>query len=257
MEITVLVENTSASENIGCEHGLSLHIRTCDKNILFDMGQTELFYENAVKLGINLENVDIAVLSHGHYDHGGGLAHFLRINKKAPVYINRYAFEPHFNGTSKYIGLDTCLSESDRIIFTSSKYSICSNIVLYPAAADITGRFASAGLTVYQNDTYVPEDFRHEQYLEITENNKKYLFSGCSHRGITNIVTAFAPSLLIGGFHLSKHPLDDNLAEYAKYLNSFETEYYTCHCTGAEQFEFLKKRMKKLNYVRAGEKFEF
>ncbi len=256
MEITVLAENTSVEEDIGCEHGLSIYIRTCGKNILFDMGQTNLFVENSEKLGTDLSEVDIAILSHGHYDHGGGLAHFFAVNKKASVYINKYAFEPHFNGASKYIGLDMNLKDNDRIIFTDSKYSICRNMTLYPAVTDITGKFTSAGLTVYQNDTYISEDFRHEQYLEITEDNKKYLFSGCSHRGITNIVKTFTPNVLVGGFHISKHPLDDNLAAYAEYLDSFDTEYYTCHCTGEEQFEFLKKRMRKLDYIRSGNRLK-
>ena len=66
----------------------------------------------------DLADVDIAVLSHGHYDHGGGLATFLELNKNAPVYINRHAFEPHFNGTEKYIGLDTSLSNHPRLVYT-------------------------------------------------------------------------------------------------------------------------------------------
>ncbi len=254
MEITVLAENTAVSDSIGSEHGLSLYIKANGKNILFDMGQTDLFAKNAQKLGIDLSDVDIAVLSHGHYDHGGGLACFLTINKKAPIYVNEHAFEPHYNGTSKYIGLDRSLCSHERIVFTSSKHSICQNITLYPAVCDITGRFTSAGLTRYHDGEYIPEDFCHEQYLEIIENNKKYLFSGCSHRGITNIVNAFTPDILIGGFHLSKHPLDDDLTAYAEYLDSFGTEYYTCHCTGEAQFEFLKRRMKKLHYIGSGER---
>ena len=71
MYVTVLVENTSFTEGLRAEHGLSLYIEANDKKILFDMGQTELFADNAEKLGIHLADVDVAVLSHGHYDHGG------------------------------------------------------------------------------------------------------------------------------------------------------------------------------------------
>ena len=126
MRITALAENTSVSDNFGAEHGLSLYIETDKHNILFDMGQTALFSENAEKLGIDLSMVDIAVLSHGHYDHGGGLKKFLSINDKAPVYINRYAFEPHYNGKEKYIGLDISLQDNERIIFTDDFYEIAS-----------------------------------------------------------------------------------------------------------------------------------
>ncbi|MBQ1381609.1 MAG: MBL fold metallo-hydrolase, partial [Ruminococcus sp.] len=109
MKLIVLTENTTADAAIGCEHGLSLYIETGGKRILFDMGQTALFAENAQKLCVDLARIDFAVLSHGHYDHGGGLQTFLTCNKTAPVFLSRYAFEPHYNGTEKYIGLDTAL----------------------------------------------------------------------------------------------------------------------------------------------------
>ena len=116
MEITVLLENTTTKEGMETEHGLSLYIKSQGMNILFDMGQTDMFLRNAEKLGIDIADADIAILSHGHYDHGGGLCTFLERNKKAPVYINRNAFIPHFNGTEKYIGLDKALCQSKRLL---------------------------------------------------------------------------------------------------------------------------------------------
>ncbi|MCI8845747.1 MAG: MBL fold metallo-hydrolase [Lachnospiraceae bacterium] len=72
MKITALLENKTNREDMLTEHGLSLYIETEKHKILFDMGQSDLFAKNAAALGINLSSVDIAVLSHGHYDHGGG-----------------------------------------------------------------------------------------------------------------------------------------------------------------------------------------
>lgn len=254
MRITSLAENTSSSENIGAEHGLSLYIETDRHNILFDMGQTELFADNAKKLGIDLSQADIAVLSHGHYDHGGGLKKFLSVNKKAPVYIDRYAFEPHYNGTEKYIGLDISLKDNERIIFTDDLYVIEQGLTLYscndrPKHTEL----GSFGLNMLINNKMLPDDFRHEQYLLIEEKGKKILISGCSHKGILNIAEWFRPNILVGGFHFSKLPLDDTLKGYAEYLNGFDTEYYTCHCTGTEQFSFMKKYMDRLHYLSAGE----
>lgn len=254
MKITALTENTSVSDNLCTEHGLSLLIETKEHNILFDMGQTELFAQNAEHLNIDLSLVDIAVISHGHYDHGGGLRHFLDINKTSPVYINKFAFEPHYNSSNKYIGLDTTLQNSSRLIFTDSKTVIDRNLTLYSCNENIRKHnLGSFGLSVMHNESLVPDDFRHEQYLLIEENEKRILISGCSHKGIMDITDWFRPDILIGGFHFSKLPLDESLAGYAGYLNGFETQYYTCHCTGIEQYQFMKQYMDRLEYIACGQ----
>ncbi len=254
MKITTLVENTSVSDKLKCEHGLSLYIETENHKILFDMGQTDLFAENAKLLGIDLSDVDIAILSHGHYDHGGGLRKFLEINQKAPVYMSKYAFEPHYNGLEKYIGLDTSLCNNDRIIFTDGVREIEEGLTLYLCNdREKLYDLGSFGLNKKVSDNFLPDDFLHEQYLCIEENGKKVLISGCSHKGILNIVEWFEPDVLVGGFHFSKLPLDDTLIEYAKKLDGYDTEYYTCHCTGMEQYQFMKQYMKQLFYIATGD----
>lgn len=82
MKITVLCVNTKSSDELVCEHGLSLYIETAKHCILFDMGQTDAYLVNAEKLGVDVSKVDIAFLSHGHYDHGGGLQAFLNVNAR-------------------------------------------------------------------------------------------------------------------------------------------------------------------------------
>ena len=254
MKIISLVENTSVNNDIETEHGLSLYIESKNHKILFDMGQTDLFLKNAKKLGVDLSQVDIAILSHGHYDHGGGLEEFLKINKKAYVYVSQYAFDTYYNGTEKYIGLNLMLKENERIILTNGKVEVEEGITLYHCN-DRVKRYdlGSFGLNVKRNQEYFPDDFRHEQYMLIEENGKQILFSGCSHKGILNIAEWFQPDVLIGGFHFSKLPLDDTLKDYAQYLEGFKTEYYTCHCTGVEQFSFMKQFMSRLFYLSAGQ----
>lgn len=254
MKITSLLENTAGSPVVESEHGLSLYIETENIKILFDMGQTALFASNAEALGIDLGDVDIAVLSHGHYDHGGGLEKFLEINSKASVFINRDAFLPHYNGTEKYIGLDISLSCSERIIFVGDECNIGEGLTLLSCnSKERKHTLGGAELTEKVGEEFIPDDFRHEQYLLITENGKRILISGCSHKGILNIVEWFTPDILVGGFHFSKLPLDSTLASAAKMLDAYPTEYYTCHCTGTEQYGFMKKYMKRLNYLSCGE----
>ena len=253
MKITALIENTSA-HRLPTEHGLSLFVETADCRFLFDMGQTDLFARNAEALGVDLNTADFAVLSHGHYDHGGGLETFLSLNQQAPVYVSRYAFEPHYNGTEKYIGLDRRLAESDRLIFVDEDMNILEGITLFNCMnAPKRMEFGSCGLNMIQDGRMTEEDFRHEQYLLVEENGKRILFSGCSHQGILNIMHWFRPDVLIGGFHFSKLPLDETLKEYAQELDTYPTAYYTGHCTGTEQYRFMKENMDRLHYLSTGD----
>ena len=121
MKITALMENTSSSPDIACEHGLSLYIEACGKKILFDMGQSDAFAQNAKRLGVDLAAVDVAILSHGHYDHGGGVLTFFEENDRAPLYVSERAFAQHYNGTEKYIGLDPRIEKSERVVRTGDE----------------------------------------------------------------------------------------------------------------------------------------
>lgn len=254
MRITALLENTSRRDDMVFEHGLSLYIECESGKILFDMGQSDAFYRNAQTLGIDLSSVDFAVLSHGHYDHGGGLGKFSEVNSRAPVYMRREAFLPHYNGREKYIGIDGSLIESRRIIFTADEQKIARGLTLYSFNAfERRAESFSSGLTERVGDSFIPDDFRHEQYLLIEEKNKRILISGCSHKGILDIVKWSKPDILVGGFHFSKLPLGEYLIEAARELNDSLADFYTCHCTGEAQFEFMKKYMSRLNYLSCGE----
>ncbi len=262
MNIKVLSENTTLNSNLNAEHGLSLYIETCKHKILFDTGQSDLFARNAQKLGVDLSQVDIAVISHGHYDHGGGLKHLLAANSKAAVYINEHAFDPHYAGSERYNGLDRGLRYTGRITLTGDREQIDDELTLFtgnglprPFPMD------SFGLNVKRDDKLVPDDFIHEQYLLIREGGKTTLVSGCSHKGILNIMhwaTQYRPCAVIGGFHLMKldpETADSNLLdEITKELLQYDATYYTCHCTGINAYAYLKSQMgKKLNYLSTGQ----
>ena len=253
MRIVCLAENTACDERLGSEHGLSLYMEYGGRKLLFDMGQSDLFLRNAGILGIDLSDVDIAVLSHGHYDHGGGLAAFLAVNDRAPVYISRHAFAPHWHGREKYIGLDTTFADHPRLKMIDGETVLDTGITLCRCEDDrLIYPIDAAGLCAERNGMPVPEDFCHEQYLLLEENGKRILFSGCSHRGILNIMHRFHPDILIGGFHYSKIALGETLAAYTEALARYDTDYYTCHCTGIEQFAFMKPRLGRLAYLSGG-----
>lgn len=250
MRMVTLTENTASLNGLAAEHGLSLYIETESHKILFDAGQSAAFADNAEKLGIDLSEVDLAVLSHGHYDHGGGFARFLEINDKAPIWMNVHAFEPHFNASDKDIGLDPALRESRRIRFAEDGQTIGRGLTLYSRMGCPYG-IRPFGLTMGNR---IPEDFRHEQYLLLEEAGKRILISGCSHRGILNIMAHFRPDVLIGGFHFMKmDPAGPELEAAAAALLRCPCTYYTGHCTGEEQFTALKAILgEKLHRLSGG-----
>ena len=254
MKITSLLENTTARAGIAAEHGLSLYVETATHRILFDMGQTDLFARNAEALGIDLSRVDLAILSHGHYDHGGGLAAFLEINSTAPVFVAADAFCPHYNGAQRYIGLDTSLMSHPRLRVAEGDLDLGDGLTLLTQKGRPRSHsLGSFGLTERVGDTFIPDDFRHEQYLLIRERGRRILLSGCSHAGILDIAEWFRPDVLIGGFHVSKMDCGNDLAALARALSEQDTDYYTCHCTGEAQYAFMGKYMPRLRYLACGE----
>ncbi len=259
MIIKTLVDDISNSESFGGEHGLSLYIETERHKILFDTGSSGLFAENAKKMGVDLSKVDLVIISHGHYDHCGGLKTFLGLNSNAKIYISKMALDEFYsdrpNGEKKYIGLDKTLLSCNRFIFVEEKLVIDEELELF---SNVKGNrmcpSANDHLLVKIGETYVHDDFAHEQNLIIKENNKIVLIVGCAHKGIINILEHFKiskksnPSHVIGGFHLFNHSSgvyeDSNvISEIGSYLLGTKAKFYTCHCTGITAYEELKQIM--------------
>ena len=246
MRIQVLMENTARDPELAAEHGLSLLVETRRHRILFDAGQSGAFAENARRMGVDLRDVDVAVLSHGHYD-------------RAPVYLSRQAFLPLYNGRGEYIGLDESLEGSGRLVPVDGELRIDEELSLH--ACERRERIVPVenfGLRLRLGGALVPDDFRHEQYLLVRDGERRVLFSGCSHRGIVNIVNWFEPDVLVGGFHFMKLDPDDpggraKLEAAARELLRHPAMYYTGHCTGTGQYAHLKQIMgDRLEYLFTG-----
>lgn len=250
--LTCLTENTTKNPNFTPEHGLSLCLETKGKKILLDFGQTgETLLHNAQTLGIDLARVDLAVLSHGHYDHGGGLEAFLKINPTAKVYLHKNAFGDYYNGTEKYIGLNPALKGNPRLCFVEEDTPIGEGITLRLPKEELVSPLRHGGLTQKMGEQFLPDDFSHELYLEVEEENKRVIFSGCAHKGIENIMAWFSPHVFVGGMHLSKFPLDEILTTLAENLKPYNARYLTGHCTGVEQGAYLQE-ICNMEYLSCG-----
>jgi 7,8-dihydropterin-6-yl-methyl-4-(beta-D-ribofuranosyl)aminobenzene 5'-phosphate synthase len=104
MRIVTLIETLVYKQGLVAEHGLSVYIEAENRKILFDAGQSGLSIQNAQKMGINIEDIDTLVLSHGHYDHTGGLYPFLEKNRKAKIFAKKDLFIPKYHGPNRFIG---------------------------------------------------------------------------------------------------------------------------------------------------------
>lgn len=269
MKLTVLSENTSVSDALEHEHGLSIYMESAERRILFDTGAGCIFKSNAEKLGIDIAAVDLLVISHGHYDHGGGLRSFLEVNSRAKIYLHKQAFEAHYSKRAKGtvdIGLDQTLLPNERFVFCGEQLAIDENIEIFSRVKQ-KRLFPScnATLRMKRGDEFVPDDFAHEQNLVIRSNGKTVLIAGCAHKGIVNIVDACRdrlgqyPDYVIGGFHFSgsggnQSEAPEVVDATGAYLASTHSQYYTCHCTGMENYQQLKRTMlEKIQYLSTGD----
>jgi len=272
MKITVLIENDLMNQKFTAAHGLSLHIETGDHRVLFDFGPDDLYISNARELGIDLKEVDIAFLSHGHKDHGGGIPSFLELNEKAKIYVHPGALGTFYSrqedGVMKDIGIPEEIKSSQRIVKIEGITEIDDHLTVI---SEITGNelVPPGNETMYRDKDGmdVPDDFVHEQSLLIEEEGKLYLFSGCGHRGIVNIVEKVRqlkgkyPDHVIGGFHIkkpSKISFDETYVyRLGERLMETGSSYHTCHCTGQKMYRKLAKVMEdKVEYIVTGTELE-
>lgn len=267
IKIVSLTENTTENKNFVSKHGLSLYIETPNHKIIFDFGPDDTFLKNAKKMNIDLSLVDIAVLSHGHTDHGGGLPAFLRINDRAKIFIRMSAFDKHFIkvlGIPFNVGIDEKILKSGRVVFTDEKTVLDDELTLFACSETRFPKSKSNDtLFMRKGKKLFADDFSHEQNLLITDSGKTLLISGCSHTGIVNIQRQAEQikgpiSIAVGGFHLynpptKKYESEDFIDRLATELSSGTTEYYTCHCTGIKAYTRMKLQLAdRLNYLHTG-----
>lgn len=274
MRIINLIENTEGSTGCVCAHGLSFYVETSKHKLLVDLGPSEETLRNAEKLGVDLTQVDTVILSHGHYDHSGGLMAFSKINPDATIYMQESAGDDYYaddgNGADKeryrYIGIDKDILNLPQVKTLKGDYRIDDELELF-TVKERTHKlpFTNNRLLIKENGKYIQDDFRHEHYLVISDDDMRVLISGCAHNGIHSILDAYkdkygsVPDAVISGFHLMKkvNYTDEELGEVVdigKELKKYPTMFYTCHCTGEAAYKMMKLSMgERLQYVHSGD----
>lgn len=268
MKINVLMENFASKECFESGHGLSFFIEG-EKNILLDMGPDGRFIGNAEKMGIDLKSTDFGMLSHGHYDHGGGLSEFIEKFPGKNIYISEFAFGDYCvlkDGLKRYIGIEKGIKEKAETILTKGITEIDKNIMIF-SGVDEKKYFSEANKVLLEekDGEFFEDSFSHEQYLIIKEDEKTVLFSGCAHLGVVNIVEKAKdilgeyPDYVFSGFHLynpSNGVYEDKelIESIGNYIKNTGTKFFTCHCTGVEAYKILKGILgENIEYISAGD----
>lgn len=270
VKVYVLVDNTDGKVLNG-EWGLSFYIEYAGKVILLDSGLSTLFAVNAEKLGLDLNDVDYAVLSHAHDDHGNGFDRFFSLNDHASLYVASDCAENCYNKEKllyEYDGIPRGIMKrhADRIIRADKDMMITDGIRLL---GHTTKGLEKQGLAekMYLRQglfRFIPDDFRHEQSLVFETDDGVVIFNSCSHAGadviINEVMQAYPGrriAAMIGGFHLYNKD-DDYVIAFARRLEETGVaSIYTGHCTGDSAMNILKRELgNKVHAFSTGLVFE-
>ena len=248
IKITVLIDDTVRRHGLTTEHGLSFHIRTEEGNVLFDTGQTGLVRENAGKLGVDPGRFDAVVLSHGHYDHTGGLPDVVAASGPVDVHAHpgifrvRYAREG--GGRLRETGPPWSRGEVERLgarfRLNRGPAEVLKNVY---ASGAIPRRKPfekpDGKLVVRRAGKLVQDWIRDDQALVVTRGQDLFVFLGCCHSGLINTldrVSALFPRKKIraiaGGLHLLRAG-EERISKTVESLIAYSPETVAaCHCTG-------------------------
>jgi len=243
-------------------------------SLLFDTGSSGRFINNAVALGIDIGSVELAVISHGHFDHAGGLRSLFSANPDVLVYMGRGADADLYARLfwfKRFVGLekDVIPLYRDRIRFLDETTELRKGVfAVIPIKNLRPPPKGNRLLFRRQGAVLSPDDFSDELALAIESEGELVVFTGCSHHGVVNILAAVRVAYpnrrikaLFGGFHLVTLPLSFTLAESGDSIRALGHEllqcevdkFYTAHCTGAKGYKLLKQVMgDSLEYFAAG-----
>jgi len=272
LKISILIDNYIEISGLKAEHGLSMLIEEGDHKILFDCGQSSQMVKNAKKLDLELGDLSQVVLSHGHYDHTGGLSAVLDLNNDIDVYGHPGIFDKKYSmkKQQRYIGIqekrEFYENKGANFKLSNESSKLAKNIYTTGQIPRMTSfEKTDDSFMKIDNDEYIKDDVLDDLSLIIEKDEGIILILGCAHSGIINILKHVVKItgrdiflLIIGGMHLAgknKHYVEKILSEINRYKirNLAPT-----HCSGVANLPLFKKYFgNKLIYGSTGKDFIF
>ena len=244
LSVRLLVENNLLPP-LAAEHGLSALFECTDVSggvvsVLADTGQSDLLLANARRLSIDLSSLDYVFLSHGHYDHSGGLRHLAQLYH-GPVFAGpdveriRFSVSATDFKMKKRNGMpDPDLVSSLHVQTVSGLHKVCPALTLFtlPDVAPPNRRLLNADGS--------PDTFTDELFAIVSDGSRVALYGGCTHHGVINLLSFVRDSLgishidaFVGGLHLMGRSAKE-IEETARAVRDFDvTHWMICHCSGS------------------------
>lgn len=251
--ITILIENTAHKDGLKTEHGLSFWIEYQGKRILFDTGQSNAVMNNAKKLGVDLTCSDAIVISHGHYDHTGGLSAVLNIATNAKIYLHPSATEQKFSqkaSRANYIGMSDLAKKTIQgrhVTWTVTPAYLFPGLAVTGQIPRINDFEDIGGVFFLDENCQKPDDLLDDQALFIESAKGLTVVLGCAHSGVVNILDYISKLTgcekiyaIIGGMHLlnaSPARITNTIEAFKKYEIQ---KIIPLHCTGHKAINAMK-----------------
>ncbi len=267
--ITIIVDNVSETSELKSEHGLSIWIEADERKILFDTGQSDILIHNAEHLGIDLATAETLVLSHGHYDHTGGVEPVIARNSSIAIYCNSGVFIPRYSrqpdGRMKSIGITRKSSESlhrifDNLHWVNKPLMLEDDIGITGPIPRVTDFEDTGGKFFYDFDGTKPDPVSDDLAVWLQTSKGLCVLTGCCHSGLVNTLQ-YIQSLsgqntiysVIGGFHLLNSS-SERMKYTCDYLNDIHVNrILPCHCTGEKAVDYLRLQFNdRVQIGRAG-----
>jgi len=268
MRITTLIEN-SPGEHLALlhEHGVSFCIEIEGRKVLFDTGQSGKFIKNAEQLRIDLDDIEYVVVSHGHYDHSGGVRALMDITTKFELVTGAGFFEEKYaerNGGFEFLGNNFTRESLEKRGVRHSELDV-------PMRELVPGVFALGGFPRIHEDelinprfkllrdgAFIPDAFDDEIMLVIDTPRGIIALLGCSHPGMRNMLDAVKARFrkpihaVLGGTHLVEASAEGVRASVDYLAGSDIGTIGVSHCTGSNAMKILGESEKKYFHNRTG-----
>lgn len=256
--LTIVVDN-KAADTLCAEHGYSLHLQTPEGNILFDTGQQSAFLPNMQRLGLDPLDISTLVISHGHYDHTGGVADLLKMNREIDIYLHSAVFQPRYSLDGEvpaivrmpFAAMEAITQHPEHRVHWLSRPVAVTNFIGITGPISRINTFEDTGGSFFLDpEGQQADSIKDDVAMWLHTPDGLVICVGCCHSGLINTLDYITArtgekriAMIIGGLHLL-HSSPARLEQTVGALQRFMIgKIIACHCSGEEAVRYLQEHL--------------